>query len=262
MLFTDDIQNQIEIKELPRRIVSLVPSITEYLFDLGLDEQIVGITNYCVHPKLGLSDKERVGGTKDFSLEKLRQLKPDLIVAVKEENNRELIQEISKEFPLVVFNVVGYKSAISTMQKLGYILNKDKESKLIIAKIQELKEQLYIRTNKTKSACYLIWNKPIMTVNTNTFISEMMQYSGFWNIFENKKESYCIITEKEILEKRPDCILLSSEPFSFTEKHRIDYQKKFPNTKVILVDGEFYSWDGSRMIKAFEHFLYRFEKNE
>jgi len=262
MLFTDDLNIKVEIKENPERIISLVPSITEYLFDLGLSEQIVGLTNYCIHPEKAVSNKEKVGGTKDFSLEKIRKLKPDLIIAVKEENNKELVQEIAKEFPLAVFDVVNLKSAIRTMKNIGILLKKEEKSKAIISEIQRQKILLQSNNIKTKSACYLIWNKPMMTVNENTFISEMMQYSGYKNVFRNKEESYGVITEKEILEKKPQYILLSTEPFSFTEKHRIAYQKKFSDSKVILVDGEFYSWYGSRILKAFDYFLQRFDKNE
>lgn len=258
MIYTDDIGRKIEVIAHPKRIVSLVPSITELLFALGLGDKIIGLTNFCVHPTKKVSKIEKVGGTKDFSLDKIRELKPDLIIAVKEENNRELILEIAKEFSVFVFDVTSFDSALRMTAKLGELTGAEENSKFILSSIHQKKILLEEQNQILKSACYLIWNKPMMSINKQTFISEMMSFAGFENVFKNKIENYPIILEQEIKSSKAKYILLASEPFLFTEKHRADYQQRFRNTKVILVDGEMFSWYGSRILKAFDYFTSSF----
>ena len=253
MIYFDDLKRSVEVSKPAQRILSLVPSITELLFDLGLEKRLVGRTNYCIHPKdkIGI---DSVGGTKDFDLEKIRQLKPDLIFAVKEENNKELVLEIAKEFPVLIYDIVDLPSAIRVIKHIGLVTSLEDEAFNLVNKIQE---QIYFLQKKNivkKEACYLIWNKPMMSVGSETFISDMMNVAGFTNVIRTRKESYPTIEQQDIESLQPEYVFLSSEPFKFTEKHQQEYQERFPNSKVILVDGEMFSWYGSRMLKAFDYF--------
>jgi ABC-type Fe3+-hydroxamate transport system substrate-binding protein len=258
MNLIDDLDRKIRIDNSPKRIVSLVPSITELLFDLGLDEKIKGCTKYCVHPKPQIEKVEKVGGPKDFDLNKIRALEPDLIIAVKEENNKDLVLEIAKEYPLVVFDITNIESALGSIKTIGKITTKEKEANQLCLNIERELDKINKAIVAKKSACYLIWNKPMMTINSNTFISEMMAQAGFENAFSQLDSEYSVISKKDVINVKPEYILLSSEPFSFTEKHRIEYQKQFPDSKVVLVDGEMFSWYGSRILKAFEYFEKQF----
>lgn len=258
MIYIDDLRRQVEIPNSLQRIISLVPSITELLFDLGIGEQLIGRTKYCIHPQDKVKLLPNIGGTKDFDLKKIRALKPDLIFAVKEENNKDLVLEIAKEFPLVVYDPTDISSALRMIKEIGDILNTQKTALNIINDIQEKIIKLQKTNTIKETACYLIWNRPMMTINQQTFISEMMNLSGFSNVFALKNEPYPIIQKEELREKSPTYILLSTEPFSFTEKHQLQYQEQFPNSKVILVDGEMFSWYGSKMLKAFDYFMSKF----
>jgi len=258
MIYVDDLNRRVELKESPQRIISLVPSVTELLFDLGLSEHIVGRTSYCIYPEHKIINVASVGGPKDFDLKKLRALKPDLIITVKEENDKELVLEAMQICPVLVYDIVDIASALNMIREIGLLTDTQKRASSILNQIQLKKERLEKRNQEYKTACYLIWNVPMMTVNQQTFISEMMRLAGFDNAFSNKTEHYPVLLEEDISLSEIEYILLSSEPFKFTEKHRKSYQNRFPRSKVILVDGEMFSWYGSRMLKALDYFLQSF----
>jgi ABC-type Fe3+-hydroxamate transport system substrate-binding protein len=258
MIYIDDLKRLVEVPNSPQRIISLVPSLTELLFDLGLEKLLVGRTKFCIYPKEKVEQLPSVGGPKDFDLDKIRALKPSLILAVKEENNKELILEIALEFPLIIFDVVDISSALRMIKEIGDLTNTKTQALKIINAIQE--KIIFLQKKKwiKEKACYLIWNKPIMTINGQTFISEMMRLAGFENVFSQKENNYPTLEKEELKAKNPQYILLSSEPFLFTHKHQQDYQKQYPKSKVLLVDGEMFSWYGSRMLKAFDYFISEF----
>lgn len=254
MDFNDDLAQKFTFNEAPQRIVSLVPSITELLFDLGLENKIKGITRFCIHPKAKCSFVDKVGGTKDFNIDKIRALNPDLIIAVKEENDKELVLELSKTHPVVVFDVKSFQSAIRAIEQIGRITRTDVKAKQFLKAIEIAKQELQIKKKPLKKACYLIWNQPLMTINNQNFISEMLEFVGFTNVFLDQLDTYPQITESQIETLNPEFILLSSEPYPYKDIHQKYFQNRFPNSKVILVDGEMFSWYGSRMIKAFQYF--------
>jgi len=251
-LYVDQLGRNIELLRPPDRIVSLVPSQTELLFDLDLDQQVVGITKFCVHPENWFRTKTRIGGTKEVHLDKIRDLAPDLIVANKEENIRDQIEELAKEFPVWTSDVNNLDTALSMIQAIGEITNRERQAKEILDKIQLNFSQLPIIPQKP-SSCYLVWRDPYMTVGGDTFINNMLQYAGFPNIFENKNR-YPEVTIEEIKNANCQLILLSSEPYPFKQKHVEDLQTFLPETKIILVDGEMFSWYGSHLLKAPAYF--------
>jgi ABC-type Fe3+-hydroxamate transport system substrate-binding protein len=228
------------------------------LFYLNLGNKVVGITNYCKYPEKEIKNLKKIGGTKNIKLDIIKTLAPDLIISVKEENNKSDIIKLAENYNVFVGDLTDYKSSLKLIQKIGNICNKSIQAKHLVQNIKN--EFSKINISKPKTCCYLIWNNPIMTVGNNTFISSMLSKAGFNNVFAHL-QSYPEITEEEIDKKKPEYILLSSEPFNFTEKHRKIYQKKFPASKVMLVDGEMFSWYGNRMLFAPNYFILNWLNN-
>lgn len=238
------------------RIVSLVPSQTELLYDLGLDEEVVGITKFCVHPEQWFLSKAKVGGTKNIKIEIIHHLKPDLIIANKEENTKEQIEELSKRHLIWTTDIKTLGDALQMIKKIGELVDKYEEADLLVKKIQgnflELKTQLQSTTYKLRTA-YLIWQNPFMIAGGDTFINDMMNHCGFENICKEMNR-YPEITIDELYEKNCELLLLSSEPFPFKQQHIEELQLQLPKTKIILVDGEMFSWYGSRLLYAPQYF--------
>ena len=252
MYFTDQLNRKIEIDAPPQRIVSLVPSQTELLFDLGLGGRVVGITKFCVHPKEWHQSKIRVGGTKNVNIEKVISLKPDLIIANKEENLKVDIEALEKIAPVWISDINNLETALNMIVAIGEITNTTAKSKSLVNTVNIEFEALNVSV-KNKSCMYLIWQNPYMTVGADTFINDMFKYCGLENVFANKTR-YPEILIAEMKEANPSLVLLSSEPYPFKQKHIDELQKHLPNAKIILVDGEMFSWYGSRLIKAAKYF--------
>lgn len=255
MLIRDQLGRNIEVVDCPQRIVSLVPSQTEFLVDIGLEDQIVGITNFCVHPPHLRKQKERIGGTKDLSIEKIKALNPDFILGNKEENRKEDLLQLAEEYPVWISDIVNYDQSISMMRSIGELCNKQQKTEKLIKEINEGFRKLPIFDEKRPSAVYLIWKEPLMSVSGNTFIGFMMRKLGLTNPLEFESGRYPELTEKQIKSIKPDFILLSSEPYPFKKKQLKEFQERFPDSKVLLVDGEMFSWYGSRMVYSAEYFL-------
>lgn len=251
-LYNDQLGRTIEITQPPRRIISLVPSQTELLFDLGLDEEVVGITKFCVHPGHWFKTKTRVGGTKQLHLEKIKELQPGLIIANKEENVREQIEELAKDFPVWISDINNLEDALEMIASIGEITNKKNQATEITNQIEERFLQLQT-TNHKLQTCYLIWKDPYMTIGGDTFINDMLRRCGLHNIFEDQKR-YPEISIEQLQTTNCQLLLLSSEPYPFSQKHIDELQPLLPHTKIILVDGEMFSWYGSRLLKAPAYF--------
>lgn len=243
--------NQIELTQFPRRIVSLVPSQTELLFDLGLGDRIVGITKFCIHPKQWRDSKIVVGGTKNFHFDIIQKLQPDLIICNKEENYAEGIEILKKSYPVWISEIITIDDALSMIRSISLITNEEKSGIKIIVEIQNAFEQLKLL--KPVSTLYLMWRDPWMGVANKTFIHSMVEKIGLVNILQNQ-ERYPVLSNKEISDLNPSVVLLSSEPYPFTEKHSQEIQEILPKAKIHLVDGEMFSWYGSRMRLAPDYF--------
>ncbi len=240
-----------EIKRLsPTKIVSLVPSITELLHYLQLEKETVGITKFCVHPKEWFKTKNRIGGTKNIDIEKIKTLQPTLIICSKEENVQEQVDELALFFPVLVTDVKNYEDALKMIREIGIITGKNFLAEKLITGISHSFSK---NINFSKKALYLIWQNPYMTIGGDTFISTMMEKAGYKNIYSNEKR-YPIIDAETIVELNPPFILLSSEPYPFKEKHIEALQTLLPKSNILLVDGEMFSWYGNRMLKAFPYF--------
>lgn len=250
MLFTDQLNNTIELSSFPKRIISLVPSQSELLWDLGLREELIGITKFCIHPNEMFETVERVGGTKALNLGKIRELKPDLIIGNKEENEQSQILELQKEFPVWMSDIYTMKDALKMIEGVGALVNKQEQARDIINNIKTSFENLKI---KHKNVLYLIWNKPYMAVGGNTFIGNMLSGIGLKNVIHSN-ERYPQLSEELIQKLNPEIVLLSSEPYPFNENHISELQKLLPQSQIVLVDGELFSWYGSRLTKSVAYF--------
>jgi len=254
--FTDQLGNQIEVNFPPQRIVSLVPSQTELLFDLGLDEQVVGITKFCIHPIEKFAAKAKIGGTKKLLIEKIRDLKPDLIIGNKEENSKADIELLQQEFPVWMSDIYTLDDAMQTITDIGNLVDRQPEAAylnhLISAGFRDL-QVLALEKEINKTAAYVIWKDPYMVAGRNTFINDVLQKIGLRNVIVQSR--YPEIDIRQLKAENCDLVFLSSEPYPFKEKHIEEIQSALPNTKVILVDGEMFSWYGSRLVKAVQYFF-------
>lgn len=232
------------------RVISLVPSITEALFDLGLTEnEVLGRTKFCIHPENKVRNVEIIGGTKNLNIEKIKSLNPDLILANKEENVKEQIEILIKDFKVNVYNTETIEDNYYLLKNLGLLFHKEEKAQLFNLKIYEVLNQTKINS-KTKVA-YLIWNNPYMTVGSDTFIHHILTEIGFENVFKNRTRYPEIQTEDL---KEADVIMLSSEPFPFKEKHIEELKAVYSDKKIMIVDGEAFSWYGTHIAKCENYF--------
>ena len=250
-VFQDQIGESVEINFPPKRIISIVPSQTELLFDLGLEKEVVGITKFCIHPNEWFRNKTRIGGTKNLNIERILDLKPDLILANKEENDKAQVEKLKEAFPVWVSDVKTIEAALEMVSAVGIMFGKEKEASAIRSEIQLAFDDF--QTQQKVKCAYLIWKDPMMVVGGDTFINSMLEKAGFENVFKNQNR-YPTTSIEKVLDLKIETLLLSSEPFPFKDKHIKEYEKNFPNTIVKVVDGEIFSWYGSRMKKAISYF--------
>jgi ABC-type Fe3+-hydroxamate transport system substrate-binding protein len=246
MHYKDQINHTIELTSTPKKIISVVPSQTELLFSLGLDKEVIGITKFCIYPEKWFKTKTRVGGTKNLNIKKIEALNPDLIIANKEENTADEIKWLQQKFSVWTSNVSTLKDSLSMIKSIGEITNRNKNAATLCSTIQLEFEKYQSNFAKNYNALYLIWKNPYMSVGCDTFINELLNYCGLKNVLCNKSR-YPKISETEIAALQPDFILLSSEPYPFKEKHIKELHIISPNSKIILVNGEMFSWYGSRL---------------
>jgi ABC-type Fe3+-hydroxamate transport system substrate-binding protein len=247
---TDQTGRTFEMSSTPRRIVSLVPSQTELLHTLGLEEEVVGITRFCIHPEEWRRTKTRVGGTKDADVERIRSLQPDIVIANKEENRRETVSEIASFCPVWTSDVSDIPGALDMIRSLGVLLGRASEADSLVERLHPL-SSLRLGNGNLRAA-YLIWKDPWMTVGGDTFIHDMMRCAGLSNVFGDRTR-YPETGIDEIASLKPDVLLLSSEPYPFRERHAGELKNALPFTEVMLVDGEMFSWYGSRMLKGMDY---------
>ncbi len=233
-----------------QRIVSLVPSITELLYSLGLDAEVIGITKFCVHPSYWLSSKKNIGGTKNLRIEDIIKLQPDLVIASKEENLKIEVDALSQDSDVLLTDVISVADGLQLVKDVGKVTGKEQSANDLAQNIEiafAALHQRHLKAESLVSVVYLIWQEPYMTVGGDTFIHNMMSAAGFNNLFTNNTR-YPIVTVQELESLKPDYIFLSSEPYPFKDSHREELQKKLPDSKIVLVDGEMFSWYGSRML--------------
>lgn len=245
-MFKDQLGRQVELHVPPRRIVSLVPSQTELLADLGLNDRVVGITKFCVHPESWRKTKAIIGGTKQFDFTAIHALNPDLIIANKEENYEAGITELSKHYPVWISDIVTLDDSLDMITQVGSMTQTESKAQELVGSIRQSFQNLP-RPQGLKTL-YLIWRNPWMAAASGTFIHEMIGLTGLKNSIADRSR-YPELTSDEIRQLNPELILLSSEPYPFKENHIAELQKLCPAARILLVDGEMFSWYGSRLLK-------------
>lgn len=250
---TDMLGRTIQLREAPQRIISLVPSQTELLFDLGLNREVVGITKFCIHPPEWLQSKKIVGGTKNIHLDIIRDLEPDLIIANKEENVEKDIHELQKDFPVWISDVNTLPDAIKMIHEIGILCNRFEQAEIII---REINDHFNAFINSTqflgKKVIYFIWKNPWLTAGHDTFIHAMLSACGFQNA--SIESRYPEVSPDNLSKLEIDYVFLSSEPYPFKDEEK-DYLSKFiDRKKIIFVDGTYFSWYGSRLKTAPSYF--------
>lgn len=245
-VFKDQLHAELFIPTPPRKIVSLVPSQTELLADLGLEDRVVGITKFCVHPNHWRTTKTIVGGTKNFDFEAIDKIKPDLIIGNKEENYEEGIRALQTRYTVWMSDIVSLEDSLEMIRSIGIITDKELPGKQLADEIQTAFTDLTL-FNQEK-VLYLIWRKPWMGAGQNTFIDTVLNTIGLVNAVQDIR--YPELTPEQIQAINPDYVFLSSEPYPFKEKHLKELQQLVPKARVVLVDGEMFSWYGSRLLLA------------
>jgi ABC-type Fe3+-hydroxamate transport system substrate-binding protein len=224
-----------------------------------LRDEVIGITKFCIHPDEWFRRKQRVGGTKNLKIDLIKSLNPDLILANKEENLKEEIEILQNDFNVYVSDISTINEALQMIEDIGKLVHCQQKSIEIVNGIKaEMMTQSRLEKKDKIDALYLIWQNPYMVAGNDTFIHDMMLEAGFNNLV--KQNRYPMMTLEEIKSINPTVIMLSSEPFPFADKHIIEWQMQLPNTKIILVDGELFSWYGSRMLKSFQYFRGLYEE--
>ncbi len=251
MIFTDQLNNTIELNAFPKRIISLVPSQSELLWNLGLREELVGITKFCIHPKELHESVTLVGGTKTLNIAKIRSLKPDVIIGNKEENDQAQIEALQKEFKVWMSDIFTLTDSLSMIEGIGELVGKKEEAEKLTSQISSSFKDLK-QTHQT--VLYFIWNKPYMLAGRATFIGHLLEKIGLKNCISDINSRYPTLSLDDIINLNPELIFLSSEPYPFKETHVKELQKRLPNTRILIVDGELFSWYGSRLTHSVTYF--------
>jgi ABC-type Fe3+-hydroxamate transport system substrate-binding protein len=254
----DDLSRTIRLEASASRIVCLVPSITETLFALGADERVVGITDYCIHPEAGVGSKTKIGGTKNFLVNKVIKLEPDLVIANAEENRKHQVDELEQAglnvfvtFPKTVdgcLKMIADVAALTGTECAGH---------LILASIEKARaDALSSPTDPRPRVLCPIWKDPYMTINRDTFVSDVIWTCGGQNIFDDEMDRYPQFALEEAARRRPDVVILPTEPYHFAEGDKEAFaamSSQVPavrNRRFHIVEGELLSWYGPRLARA------------
>ena len=242
-------------KEHPR-IVSLVPSWTETLYSFGLDQSVVGVTRWCVHPKELVARVEKVGGTKDPDVARIVALKPDLVVCEKEENRREDVEAMRAAGVRVwVSDVRSLDDAVRDSLELGREVGREAAAEALAARVAEARREVEAaRAGQEEILAYVpIWRRPWMTLTRDTYAHHVLALAGARNLFADAEGRYPEREPEEAIEAGAQCALLPTEPYPFHEKPQaVDelVEAGFPRERVAIVDGEALTWYGAREVEG------------
>lgn len=252
----DQLGREIVLKKPPKRIISLVPSQTELLCELALENELVGITNFCVHPFHLKATKYIVGGTKKVDFEKIKALNPDFILCNKEENTYDFLRELEQIAPTYFSDIITIQDSLDFIKDLGYLLNRRTESANLIERIEfKLSDfKTFIAEKPTRKVAYFIWAKPWMVAGNDTYINEILALNKFENIYASMSRYPKVEINKIRHDGDPDIVFLSSEPFKFSDDHAFEIATYTNRSITVFADGELFSWFGSRLLIAFDYF--------
>lgn len=243
----DQMGNDVVLNKPPQRIVSLVPSQTELLFDLGLETRVVGVTKFCVHPLHWRKSRTVIGGTKKFDLDCIESLQPDLIIGNKEENYPEGIQFLSERYPVWMSDIITFDDAMKMIEAISRLTDTEDKGASLLAGIRQNFDRMPL--HPPLRTLYLMWRKPWMGAAGGTFIHTIMEKIGLINVLAGESR-YPELFAEMIRDLNPSLILLSTEPYPFSETHVQELRAVVPGARIEIVDGEFFSWYGSRLLLA------------
>lgn len=261
MRYVDALERPLEVKSKPKRIVSLVPSLTEALFLFGLDDAVAGVTSFCVEPKEAVAAKPKVGGTKTLNVPRVLELKPDLVVASAEENRKEDIQALINE-GLSVFVTLPrtVAEAIDMLEQLAEMTRAGREAGRIVKEARSALAELAVANQEVEPVRTFcpIWRSPWMTVGPGSYVHDFVTVCGGANIFEWRQDRYPRIELTEMAERDPEVVLLPDEPYRFSEKHLPEITafrdvRAVQDGRIYLVEGKHLCWYGPRIAGSLRH---------
>lgn len=253
----DQLGREHKFDETPKRIVSLVPSVTETLFDLGLEDQLIGITTACTHPYQLQVTKETIGETKNVAIEQVKLLHPDIIIANIEENTLEQIEQLKDICPVWLTHVRTMDQNIQLIEVLGQLFNKRIEARKWIDKIQfGLRDLMDFVSGKPEhKVAYFVGRDPFIVAGEGTLIQEFLTLNQFENVYASRIAPYPEIELKKIrIEGDPEVVFLPTIPYPFKEEDAFEIGRFTHHGKTVFVDGEMFTWYGTHVCKAFEYF--------
>lgn len=258
LTLVDALGRSLTVRQRPERIVSLVPSLTEALFAFGLEQEIVGVTRFCVEPRRGVAGKTKVGGTKALDVAKIEALEPDLVIASAEENSPgDVTQLFDHGCPVFVTMVTSVQSAIDLLRQLATITGTTAAARPII---QGAKKALtFVQATgaggeRVRVFCP-VWRNPYMTCSRGTYMDDVVTVCGGRNVFDERRERYPRVELAEMAALDPQVILLPSEPYRFTKRHKADFRAfadvtAVKNGHIFLIDGRMLTWYGPRIAQS------------
>ncbi len=249
MSFEDQLKRKIVLSSAPQRIVSLVPSQSELLCFLGLEEQIVGVTAYCVEPPGLLENKTVVGGTKNFDIQKILALDPDLVIANKEENPPGLVEALAAEVPVWVSDVNSLHTAREMILGIGALCRRSEAALQLVQQIDHDWAQLP-RLARPLRFLFVIWKDPYMVASRDTYISQLLKSAGFENACQDTNGRYPTMDETAIAKSDAEVVFLTSEPYCFSTAELFYLSDKYDKKEYRIVNGQNFSWYGSRIIQS------------
>jgi ABC-type Fe3+-hydroxamate transport system substrate-binding protein len=258
--FVDQLGREVVLPTFPpKRIVSLVPSQTELLHAMGLEEEVVGITKFCIFPKEWAKSKKKIGGTKNAKIDEILALKPDLIIANKEENEKGTLELLQQFCPVWISDVRSLDAALDMIQKVSVLTGVEaagfKMHDAIKQSFDALKPVL-----KGKRILYAIWRDPWMFAGADTFIGDIIVRTGAINVIEATEDRYPVLSLDHVKDLNADVVLLSSEPYPFKQKHILELHGAGIKSQVIMVNGAFFSWYGSHLLGTVSYLENKFVK--
>lgn len=243
--------------EPPFRIASLVPSLTELLFALDLGDSLVARTGFCIHPRDQVRRVPKVGGTKDVDVDALLATRPTHIVVNIDENRKDAIDGLRARIPtIVVTHPLVPDDNVALYQEFGRLFDREREAALLVADYASARGELAgaVRDAGLRSVLYLVWKNPWMTVSRSTYISSLLATANLATLPANSTSRYPALAADDTVWHEADVILLSSEPYTFRQKHADDLSRRLPASRpVLLVDGEMLSWYGNRAIAGLRY---------
>jgi ABC-type Fe3+-hydroxamate transport system substrate-binding protein len=258
MLIIDGMGREIEFKKTPERVISLIPCVTESLFELGASDKIVGITEYCIYPADKVKDIQKVGGPKSPNIDFIDKINPDLIFMDPDENRLEDFEVLQKNYPIFIAKGRNIEDSIAFIQKIGDIWGTKSKADELVKSIRDYLNELHLQNENShpKKVLVLLWKKPYFVPSNNTYINSLIESYGLKNVFSDRV-GYFEITEEQLVESQPDIILLPDEPYLFTKEDESDLKVLFDQRnipiKIKIIIGTELCWYGVRTLKGLKY---------